>query len=235
MSGIRAKVLLAAAAGACIGGSASAASVSYGFTVLENNSPIDLSGQLSVTVSDHLQHGAMGALGAGQVSFRFDNIGSLQSSICDVYFDDGTLLGIATIHESAGVNFSQGGSPPNLPGGNAIGFDTTAGFLADSDAPVASNGVNATVGGTEWVEIIFNLINGKTYADTVAALNGGDLDQDGVADLRIGVHMQALGDGRSETYVNGNPPPPPGNMVPLPSTAGLAAAGFLLVGTRRRR
>lgn len=234
MSGFSAKVLLAAAASACVCGAASAASVTYGFSVLENNSPIDLTGQLSVTVSDHHQHGTMDALGAGQVSFRFDNIGSLASSICDVYFDDGTLLGIATIHESSGVNFSQGGSPPNLPGGSNIGFQTTAGFLADSDAPAASNGVNATVGGTEWVEIVFNLINGKTYADTIAALNGGDLDQDGVADLRIGIHMQALGDGRSETYVNGTPPPP-GNMVPLPSTAGLAAAGLLLVGTRRRR
>lgn len=231
MPGIRAKVLLAAAAGACICGTASAATVTYGFGVVENNSPIDLSGQLSVTVSDQSQSG--GTLGAGQVSFLFNNIGSLQSSITAVYFDDGTLLGIATVMDSNGVAFTQGGSPPNMPGGSGVNFSTTAGFLADSDSPTQPNGVNATMGGTEWVEIVFNLINGKTFADTIAALDGGDADGDGIPDLRIGMHVQGLSDQQSETYVNGGGTPP--TPVPLPTTAGLAAAGLVMLGTRRRR
>jgi hypothetical protein len=221
MSGIRANIL-AAAAGACICGAASAATVTYGFGVVEDNSPADFSGQLFVSVSDQSQSG--GTIGANQVSFLFQNIGSLQSSITDVYFDDGTLLGIATVVNSSGVAFSQGGSPPEMPGGNTIGFETTAGFLADSDSPAQPNGVNNTLAGTEWVEIVFDLLGGVSFADTIAAINGG-------TDLRIGLHLQGLADGQSETYVNGGPP----TLIPLPSTAGLAAAGLLLVGARRRR
>lgn len=224
MRGMFGKAALAAAGGFVFVSAASAGSVTYDFSVLENNSPIDLSGQLSVTVSDQWQRGGIGALGANQVSFLFENVGSLRSSITDVYFDDGTLLGIAQIRDSAGVRFRQGASPSNLPGGNSIGFQTTAGFLADSDPPVQSNGVNATMDGAEWLEIVFDLINGKTYADTVAALSGGQ-------DLRIGLHLQGLADGESETYVTRGP----SNIIPLPSTAGLAAAGLLLVGARRRR
>ena len=56
----------------------------------------------------------------------------------------------------------------------------------------------------------------------------GDDHGDGIADLRIGLHLQGLSDGESETYINGTPP---GNSIPLPSTAGLAAAGLLMVGT----
>jgi hypothetical protein len=49
-------------------------------------------------------------LGGNQVRFTFTNNSS--SSLADVYFDDGALLGIASITSSAGVSFSQGASPP---------------------------------------------------------------------------------------------------------------------------
>jgi hypothetical protein len=41
------------------------------------------------------------------VNFLFTNQGPLASSITDVYFDDGTLLGIAGVTNFSGVDFSQ--------------------------------------------------------------------------------------------------------------------------------
>jgi len=110
----------------------------YGFTCLTSTSPTDCAtgqSQLTVVVSD---------AGNGQVSFTFSNSGPNASSITDVYFDDGTLLAIASIVNGPGVSFSQGAAPSDLPGGQLASppFHTTAGFLADSDAPVQINGVN---------------------------------------------------------------------------------------------
>jgi hypothetical protein len=54
------------------------------------------------------------------------------------------------------------------------------------------NGVNAS---TESVTIIFNLLPGVSFDDTVAALGTGD--------LRIGLHVQAIGEpGGSDSYIN---------------------------------
>lgn len=128
-------------------------------------------------------------IGNNQVSFKFTN-NSDTSSLTDVYFDDGALLGISRITTSpSGVSFSGGSaSPPNLPGGNTLnpGFETTAGFLADSNPPVPQNGVQNSDSTGEWLAIEFNLKDGKTYNDVLAALTlpkGGDW-------LRIGLHVQ---------------------------------------------
>ena len=127
---------------ACLAGLApfaAADNVTFGFGNITNNDVNDAAAgesQLSVTVSND-------GLGVGQVNFIFRNAGSEAMSITDVFFDDGTLLGIASITNTPGlVEFSQGGSPPDLPGGNGIGFETTAGFLADSVPPAQPNGVN---------------------------------------------------------------------------------------------
>ncbi len=150
-----------------------------------------------------------------EASFTFWNNVGIAASITDVYFDDGSLLGIASISSSAGVSFSEGAAPPDLPGGNCCSFDAT--FSADSNAPVAPNGVNSS---TEWLTIIFNLVGGMTFADTIAALISGD--------LRLGMHVQAIGtSGDSDGFIN-NPLDP----VPLPAglllfLSGLAGIGFL--------
>ena len=180
----------------------------FWFEGLTNNSAADTftgETQLSVEVSD---------AGSGQVSFRFRNSGLNPSSITDVYFDDGTLLGIASIQNGTGVSYSSGASPSELPGGNDIGFETTAGFLADSDSPVQPNGVNPG----ESLTIVFSLINGKTYFDTIDALHGG-------TDLRIGIHVQGFAGGGSESFVN----------MPEPITVLLIGLGLAGLGLIRRR
>jgi hypothetical protein len=190
------------------------ASTTYGFYGITSNDPsggavADGEANLSVEVID---------LGSNQVQFKFFN--NSTSSLTDVYFDDGTLLGIYDITGSGGVSFSQVATPGNLPGGTLATppFVTTEDFSADSNPSVSLNGVSQG----EWVAITFDLLNNKTYADTLAALNGG-------SDLRIGVHVQSYPGGYSEGFIN-NPVP-----VPEAETYAMMLAGLGLVGWAARR
>ena len=127
-----------------------------------------------------------GTDGVDQVLFTFTNTGSYQSTISEIYFDDGSLLGLAGLidkDEGIGgdpnVNFSQDASPPDLPGGNDLtpSFQVTAGFLADADNPAPTWGVSPG----QWLGIIFDLQGTQTYADVIAELTDGR--------LRIGMHV----------------------------------------------
>lgn len=199
-----------------------AQAVTFGFSSITNNKVADAAtgeSQLFVDVTD---------AGNNQVLFKFTNVGPNASSITGIYFDDGSLLGIASIADNgAGVNFSTGATPGDLPGGNSISpqFETTAGFLADSDEPVQPNGVNPG----EFVSILFDLQAGKTFADTLTALQTPDFSPNGL-DLRIGVHVQGFEGGGSESFVN-NPQP-----VPEPaSMLGIMAFGALGGGRLLRK
>lgn len=193
--------------------SANAASTTIGFYCITNNSPTNCAigeAQLTVTVSDPA---------AGQVLFHFKNLaGGSASSITDVYFDDGTLLGIASLTNGPGVSFAQDASPPDLPGGNSISppFQVTAGFLADSNPPAQPNGVNPG----EWLKVFFNLQSGGTYNDVISELADGR--------LRIGIHVQGFANGGSESFVN--------TPVPVPAAVWLFGSGLLgLAGIARRK
>ncbi len=188
------------------------AQVTYSFANITNNSATNAAigeSQLFVDVSD---------AGSGQVLFTFRNIGPEASSITDVYFDDGALLSMAAINNSAGVQFSQDATPSNLPGGNNItpSFITTSGLSADSDAPVQSNGVNPG----ESLGIKFNLQSGLTYNDVLSGLDDGS--------LRIGIHVQGFADGGSESFVNDG-------VIPAPGAVLLASFGMVCVGWFRKR
>ncbi len=188
--------------------------VTYGFDCITNNMAGDCNigeAQLTVDVTD---------AGGGQVLFTFNNSGPEDSSITDVYFDDGSVASISDIDSiinSVGVSFSQGAAPPDLPGGNSISpqFNTTMGLNADSDPPTQPNGVNPG----ESLGVIVNLDAGVTYADLLLDLNSED--------LRIGIHVQGYEFGGSESFVN---------FVPVPAAVWLFGSGLLgLVGVARRR
>ncbi len=163
--------------------------------------------QLSVDLTDE---------GGDQVRFTFSNTGSSGITISEVYFDDGTLLDIASVFNGQDVNFAQDATPPNLPGGNLITppFVVTAGFLAEATPPPAFSGVNPG----EYVAIVFDLQEFGTFADVVDELTDGR--------LRIGIHAISIGDFEgSESFVN--------VPVPEPTTALLLLGGLAGLATRR--
>ena len=184
----------------------------YSFSSITNNSAFDAAigeAQLFVEVIDR----------GGRVEFTFTNTGPQASSITDVYFDDGTLLGIASITDMPGlVEFSQLAAPPDLPGGNdaAPPFATTAGFSADSDPPTQPLGVNPG----EFLGITFDLQPGGIFDDIVSELASGT--------LRIGIHVQGYASGGSESFVNGE-------VIPAPGALLLGVVGVSCIGALRRR
>jgi len=184
----------------------------YSFTNITNNNALDAAigeAQLFVEVTDS----------GAEVEFTFTNMGPNASSITDVYFDDGMLLGIASITNTPGlVEFSQFAAPPDLPGGNnaAPPFVTTAGFSADSDPPTQPLGVNPG----EFLGITFDLKAGGAFDDVIADLGSGA--------LRIGIHVQGYSSGGSESFVNGS-------VIPAPGAILLGSIGVGFISWLRRR
>ena len=221
--GLALGVMLALAANS----SAWANSMTYGFDCISDNNIADCTtgeSQLTVTVLDDTMSSDVNA---GQVGFLFENSGPNASSITDVYFEDGTLLGIASIvDDGIDVAFSQNASPGDLPSGNDASppFSATAGFTADSDPPAQPKGVNPG----EELLIVFDLIGGQTWQDTIDAL-ATDPNLEG--SLRIGIHVQGFDGGGSESFVNGPPVPEPTTML----LSSLGLAGVFGYSWRRQR
>ncbi len=205
------------------------AALTLGFTNISSNLAGDAAigeAQMTVTVTDSL--GGMN-LADTQVLFTFDNIGPDASSITQIYFDDGTLLGAPTIFDNPpDVEYQQGGSPGNLPAANQAlpPFVATSDFTATPLPPTQPNGINPG----ETLGLLFDLQAGQTLSDTIEDLNNGD--------LRIGIHVQGFTSGGSESFVNNDPPiiPPGGNGIPEPvtTTLGMLGLGALSMAIRRR-
>jgi len=187
----------------------------YNFYNITNDSP-DIADQLSMEVLNY---------SGTQVSFTFYNDVGIASTIQDIYFDDGLpaiVAGPITILASAGVLFDTTVAPPDLPGGDNLNpdFIVTAGLSADASSPnPTANGVNSS---SEWVTLILNYTGGSTIATILAALNTGS--------LRVGLHVQGITGGTSDSYVN--IPGPNQTVVPLPAgilllISALGGLGFL--------
>lgn len=205
------------------------AAAQYGFACISGNDPAACADGTSRLTMD-VQSAA-----GNRVDFTFRNLSQLGSSITEIYFDDGTLLGIASVFDSgAGVTYSQVGSsaPPDLPAGNALSlpFHVTAGFVVDTGSGGNTKGVENRLdaGVQEFVTIRFDLINGRSFADTLTALDGPLGDG---LDLRVGLHVRGFAVGGSESFVN----LPVATPVPEPAQWAMLVAGLSFLAARRRR
>jgi hypothetical protein len=150
------------------------------------------------------------------------------SSITDIYLagTEGLLVLPGKITgESAGVSFSTGAKPENLPGGKPYDFVATAG--ADSDAPVYPNGVNAA---KEYVTWTFALESGTTYKDVINSLDAGK--------MRIGLLVPGATGGSASFLNHFGGSIQQASAVPLPASLWLmlgALGGLGFLSRRGRR
>jgi hypothetical protein len=156
--------------------------------------------------------------GTGKVDFTFYNASSFQSSLARIYFDDGSLLGISSITNGPGTDFSEVfPGPGNLPAGETL----TPPFVADREftigavQPPPKNGVNPPPP-EEWVKINFDLVSGGTLEGVVSELYSGE--------LRVGIHIIALPDDSSESAIT----------IPEPATVLLIGLGALALLRKRK-
>lgn len=209
---IRIATLAALLLGAAALTAAPAGALTLGFGCITGNLAGDCAigeGQLGVEITDP---------GGGAVRFQVRNAGPEASAVAEIYFDDGSLLGLSSVHDGPGVDFEPAASPPDLPGGDGLvpPFQVTAGFLAQASSPPSMNGV----GPGQWVQIDFDLQAGRSVADVAADLASGE--------LRIGLHVIGFASGGSESFVNLA-------AVPEPALGLLGAGALVALRVRRRR
>jgi len=213
--------------------STEARAMTYGYEAITDNGNNGIGAQLTLDVTEY---------DTNKVLFTFNNaVGPYEGDITEAFFEDGPLLGLATVinYGYPDVFFVQWPDDyaGNLPGGGTLvpQFHATDSFGADID----QNPVDG-VGPGESLGIVYDLEGGKTFGDVLTAIelgftnpdpslydNKGELIYEGTT-LRIGIHVQSiieLPDGRdsSEAFIL---PPIPGAF--LLGILGLGVAGIKL-------
>ena len=190
---------------------ASATTVSFSFNCIAGDGggecaiPLD---QLSLEVTD---------LGGGEVSFTITNNDGEPSFVAGVYFEDeaDVLDDLASVLDGSGVDFQEGGAPPNLPSGNVEDFD--ADWAVTARSPAHSNGAQSG----ESVTIVFELESGVSFDDLIEAMESGE--------LRVGVHAPAFDNRGNKSFLAGTEA-----VVPEPGALALLLAGLGAFALRRR-
>lgn len=182
---------------------------------------------------DLLDLGMAVTVDGNQMLFEFINVSPISSVIAKIYFDDGgdSLIGngqVLSPQVNGVLRFSiGGGAPPNLPGGNGIGFSSNSTLTANAFNPTPQNGVGPGE----------RLILGYDALADPSAVGQALLD----GSLRVGLHVRSIGDsGDSDAFVSvpfDFPPEPqePQNPVPEPSTLILLGMGTSFLVARKRR
>ena len=210
----------------CLASFVNATPINVGFDRVTNNNVEDLSAQLGLTIYDATDaNAAFGvlSLSAGQYLFTISNNVGIASNIAEFYIDDNALnlLTFSSIVNSLGgfTDFSgPGASPANLPGGNTIGFDASAGLSVDVNPGPPSRGVDTSA---DLLGIIYN--STASLADIEAAILANS--------LVAGVHIRSIGvAGGSDSYASMAPTP-----ISEPSALLLVGIGLGFIAVARRR
>ncbi|MEN6575243.1 MAG: hypothetical protein ABFD90_02780 [Phycisphaerales bacterium] len=201
------------------------ADMTYYFGNITNSSGLaddmTLAKQLSVVVSPV-------ADAPTQVSFTFFNSAATSSDVAEIYFEDGTLLGMVSI-ANAGTTFREGSEPKWLPAGENLdpAWRKSRNFSADVDVGQETDPLDA---GTDSVEFIFDLLDGQEYDDVIAAIVAGLEPGPWVGDssrLRMGLHVRSIGGtGESDSF---------SIVVPVPGAVLLGMLGLGAAGLGLRR
>jgi len=197
----------------------------FGFSAITNNNAGNgsvFAAQLSLEVTEVISH-------PEQVLFTFrNNLGLFTvGALSEVYFADGTLLGIASIINDPGnVVFKEGAQPKDLPGGENLeppftGENTTALFAAQE----SESGNWAAVDPGESLGILFNLQSGATFANVITAIGLGFTNPLAPGSLRIGIHVQKIGGANSDSFI----------LTPVPGAVILGLLGLGAVGLKLRK
>lgn len=217
----------------------------FSFGAITNNSGISSSyaQQLSIQVADpETTWTDPDGEVHNQVLFTFWNNGfdpyilgepELTGQITELYFDDGTLLGLSSVINGPNVKFldEEGAKPTQLPGGTNYGFEKTAAFSVDSEGG-SDNGVGAWPVDEnvdkEYVAIRFTLLSGKTFADVIDAINLGFTAPTAEGSLQIGVHVRSIGpNAKSDSFIL--------TPVPVPAAVILGMLGLGVAGIKLRK
>ncbi len=156
-------------------------------------------------------------LGGGMVRMLFKNSVPAPSTayIGGVFVEDiNSLLSGPVLNDGnvGAVDFKEASGGGGLPQGNKISFTTDGAYVKDG---AASNGVQTG----EVLGIKFTGV----FGSIVSAIMSGD--------MRFGLHVQALTNGDSDSYVSGTSPVP----IPAPVLLLLAGFGVAAFATRKRK
>ena len=163
-------------------------------------------------------------VGNNKVLFQFDNLGPAPSFISQITFSNASNL-LSFI--SGASNFNQGVVEFGLDNGNLAQSNNIVGWNQNDIFGFAATSPGSGKNGIDTGEKLGLLFDGD-FASVIEGLTKKT--------FQIGMHVQGLANGGSDTYVSGDSKKPPVKDVPEPATLvglGLAFGGML--ASRRRQ